>query len=256
MTERIARFDRDWSRFRDDSLVRRIAREPGRHRLPDDAPPMLELYRELYEATAGRVSPLVGGALAALGYGGDYRVGAGAPAAVPRWEDALSWDGFHLETAAATLLDVGAAGKGHLVDHVAGLLDGAGVVAYLVDASGDLRGRGDLGLRVALEHPADARRAIGIAEPGERALCASATNRRRWGEGLHHVLDAVTGLPTADVVATWAIADRALVADGAATALFFDVDPGFLQRHAVEHVRMFTDGRIEVSAGFPGEVFA
>ena len=37
--ERIERFDRDWSRFREDSLVSRIAREPGRHRLPADAGP-------------------------------------------------------------------------------------------------------------------------------------------------------------------------------------------------------------------------
>ncbi len=35
--DRIERFDRDWSRFRDDSLVARIAREPGSWRLPADA---------------------------------------------------------------------------------------------------------------------------------------------------------------------------------------------------------------------------
>ncbi len=71
----------------------------------------------------------------------------------------------------------------------------------------------------------------------------------------HHVLDAITGLPTPHVVATWAIADSALVADGAATALFFDVDPAFLRRHRVKHVRLFADGRFDVSADFPGELF-
>src|SRR3546814_250944 len=35
VVERIERFDRAWSRYRDDSLVSRIAREPGHHRLPD-----------------------------------------------------------------------------------------------------------------------------------------------------------------------------------------------------------------------------
>lgn len=235
--------------------MRRIARAPGRHRLPDDAPPLLDLYRELHKATRGRVTPLVGHALEALGYGGDHRL-APAAAPVPRWEDVLAWDGTHLETAATTLLDVGAAGKGYLVDLVTALLDDAGVREFLVDASGDLRGRGELGLRIALEHPGDPRRAVGVAEPGERALCASASNRRRWGAGLHHVLDGITGLPTADVVATWAVADSALVADGAATALFFEVDAAFLQRRGVEHVRLFADGRFEVSPGFPGEVFA
>ena len=57
------------------------------------------------------------------------------------------------------------------------------------------------------------------------ALAASAVNRRAWGDGLHHVIDALTGLPTASVVATWALAPDALHADGLATALFFDPAP-------------------------------
>ena len=86
------RFDHDWSRFRDDSLVSRIAREPGHHLLPDDAPALLDWYRELYEGTGGRVSPLVGRALESLGYDAIYRL---APSAVrervPAWSDALAW---------------------------------------------------------------------------------------------------------------------------------------------------------------------
>ncbi|MFW8745695.1 hypothetical protein ACOI9R_36760, partial [Mesorhizobium japonicum] len=46
IAERIERYDRDWSRFRDDSLVRRIAREPGSYELPPEAGPLLGLYRE------------------------------------------------------------------------------------------------------------------------------------------------------------------------------------------------------------------
>ena len=255
MTARIDRFDRDWSRFRVDSLVHRIAEAPGRYRMPPDAPALLDLYRELYDATAGRVSPLVARQLERLGYGATPALRLAAEHPVPPWDDVLSWDGERLETTTAALLDVGAAGKGYLVDLVCELLREASVSEFLVDASGDLRGRGELGLRIALEHPGDPRRAVGVAEPGARALCASATNRRRWADVTHHVLDAVTGLPTPHVVATWAIADTALVADGAATALFFDVEPDFLQRHRVEHVRLFADGRFDVSADFPGELF-
>ena len=49
VTERVARFDRDWSRFRADSRVSALA-TPGRHRLADDAGPLLAFYRELFEA--------------------------------------------------------------------------------------------------------------------------------------------------------------------------------------------------------------
>ncbi|MBN9140843.1 MAG: FAD:protein FMN transferase [Micrococcales bacterium] len=252
VSARIERFDRDWSRYRDDSLVAHIARRPGRHRLPADAGPLLALYAELHEATRGRVSPLVGGALAASGFGPRL---AGVPDAVPSFEDALAWDGEHLETAAPVLIDVGAAGKGHLVDLVSGILAEAGIARSVVDGSGDLRIR-EVPMRIALEHPADPRKAVGVAELADGALSASAGNRRRHADGRHHVLDAVTGLPARDVVATWAVASDDLTADGAATALFFDIDPGWLERRGVRWVRMLFDGTLETSRGFPGEVFA
>ena len=259
ISERVARFDRDWSRFRDDSLVTKILREPGRHRMPDDAPPLLELYGELYRASGGRVSPLVGRALESLGYDAQYRLTPSASRQpVPSWEDALAWDGEYLTTATPVLLDVGAAGKGYLVDLVSDLLVDHGIPEHVVDASGDLRTRG-VPLRVALEHPLDATKAIGVVElsggPGDAALCASASNRRAWGDGLHHVLDAVTGEPTAEVIATWAIASTARWADGAATALFFDSVPNFYALHNVVTIRMFANGRVERSPSFTGELF-
>lgn len=249
---RVERFDHDWSRFRDDSLVARIARTPGRYRLPVEATELLGLYAELYSATAGRVSPLVGGALGAAGFGPRL---AGASADVPPWDDALAWDGEHLDTVTPIVLDVGAAGKGHLVDLVSGVLTDAGIARHVVDGSGDLRIR-DVPMRIALEHPADPTKAVGVAELSEGALSASAGNRRRLADGRHHVLDAVTGLPVHDVVATWAVAADDLTADGAATALFFDTDPAWFTRRGVEWVRMLSDGTLQSSRGFPGEVFA
>lgn len=258
--QRIERFDRDWSRFRDDSLVTRIARSPGRHRLPDDAPELLGYYRELYEASGGRVSPLVGRALESLGYDAQYRlVPTSTPARVPAWDDAIAWDGEFLDTVTPVLLDVGAAGKGRLVDLVSAVLVEHGIRRHVVDAGGDLVTRG-VPLRVALEHPGDPSKAIGVVDlsgddPARLALCASAANRRAWGEGLHHVLDAVTGLPTGAVVASWAIAASAMIADGAATALFFDTDPQLYRAHDVITIRMFADGRVEHSPSFSGELF-
>jgi FAD:protein FMN transferase len=256
VAERIERYDRDWSRFRDDSLVRRIATEAGSYELPPEAGPLLGLYGELYEATGGRVSPLVGRALERLGYDAQYRLTPSGPRMpIPAWETAIAWDGRRLDAPNPVLLDVGAAGKGQLVDLVGEVLTRLGHDRWIVDASGDLRPRA-VPMRVALEHPADPTRAIGVVELEDRAIAASAANRRAWGDGLHHVLDAVTGEPTRGVVATWAIARSAMVADGVATALFFDVDPALIARHDVEYVRMFADGRVEHSPALPGEVFA
>jgi thiamine biosynthesis lipoprotein len=254
VTERVTRFDRDWSRFRADSRIAALA-TPGRHRLADDAGPLLEFYRELYAATAGRVTPLVGRTLEALGYDATYRLRpTGDIPSVPAWEGAVAWDGVFLDVVRPVVLDVGAAGKGYLVDLVSDLLAEAGIAEHIVDASGDLRTRG-VPMRIALEHPRDPRKAVGVAELPDGAFCASATSRRSWGDGLHHVLDPATGLPALGVLATWVLAPTALVADGIATALFFDADPEFVAREVTAFARMFDDGSVDVSSDFPGEMF-
>jgi len=259
---RIEQFDRDWSRFRSDSLVSRIARESGSWPLPADAAPLLSLYERLHTLTDARLSPLVGSSLERLGYDAAYRLTpAGDALPAPRWADTISLretrEGLVLDTVSPVLLDVGAAGKGYLVDLVGDLLASRGVTETLIDASGDLRVRGERSIRVALENPLDRSKAVGVAELRNAALCASALSRRAWGAGLHHIIDAVTGRPVAEgIIATWAIAESALIADGVATALFL-VDPAHLSAHFdCEWVRLSSDGRLEASPGFDGELFA
>ena len=174
---------------------------------------------------------------------------------MPRWEDSFAWDGRALTTLRPVVLDVGAAGKGYLVDLVGGLLHDAGVHEFVIDASGDIVNAGGPPIRVGLEHPLDPTVAIGVVALGDGSLCASASNRRAWGEGLHHILDATTGLPTGGVIATWAMASTGLVADGLATALFF-AEPARLAEHFdFDFVRMFADGRVERSTHLDGELF-
>ncbi|KQZ22259.1 FAD:protein FMN transferase [Microbacterium sp. Root553] len=249
----IERFDAEWSRFRTDSAVTRVGREGGEI-ASADAGAMLDAYRELAHATAGAVNPLVADSLAALGYDASYSLVAGDPIVAPReWSQRLRWTPQTVTADEPTLLDVGALGKGRLVDLVSGVL--ADLPGDLViDAGGDMRARGNA-VRVGLEHPYDATRAIGVLELQDAALCASAVNRRAWGDGLHHVLDARTGMPVRTWAATWAIAPDAMRADAVATALFFDGGPELAASWGVEWVRMSTDGRAESSPDCPAQLF-
>ncbi|WP_101844682.1 FAD:protein FMN transferase [Zhihengliuella sp. ISTPL4] len=253
VTAEIELFDRTWSRFRDDSDVARLGRSGGPLSSPD-AGPMLDAYRELDAATAGAVNPLVADSLDALGYDPAYSLRAGEPRPAPAsWASWLTWSEHTVEAHEPALLDVGALGKGRLVDRVMAVLaDVPGDV--VVDAGGDIRVRG-ASQRIALEHPFDARKAIGVVEVSDGALCASAVNRRAWGEGLHHVLDARTGHPVRTWAATWALAPEAMTADAVATALFFDGGPELAARWGVEWVRMTTDGRVQRSPGCRAELF-
>jgi FAD:protein FMN transferase len=261
--ERIERFDATYSRFRADSLVARIAAatEGGRFEFPDDAVDLFALYDRLGAASDGAVDPLVGRQLELLGYDAHYSL-TPAPAAAraaelerrPTWVADVSRDGTTLVTRRPVSIDVGAAGKGLLVDLVARMLIDAGLSRFVVDAGGDLRHYGDEPIRVGLEHPLDPSSVIGAVDLQNRALCASAVNRRAWGEGLHHVVDPRTGLPVGEVLATWVIADDAMRADGIATALFFTEARRLHRMGSFAYVRMFAD-RLESSPGLPGELF-
>jgi uncharacterized protein with FMN-binding domain len=158
-------------------------------------------------------------------------------------------------TNAPLVIDVGAAGKGYLVELVSEMLRTAGVTDYVVDGSGDLRHSGQSAVRVGLEHPFDPTSVIGVSNLRNAALCASAVNRRAWADGLHHVLDARTGNPVHRVVATGVVAEDAATADGVASALFVTAPEKLAETFSFAYVRMFADGRAEVSENFDGCVF-
>ncbi|WP_203581271.1 FAD:protein FMN transferase [Microbacterium hibisci] len=259
VTARIEAFDREWSRFRADSAVSALARDGGSIPAPADAVAMLDAFAAVSDATAGAVNPFVGASLEALGYGADYSLRAGGPVAAPGdWRERLGWADGRLTLREPAPVDVGALGKGRLVDLVLEIVAASVTGDVCVDASGDLAVRGRP-QRIGLEHPYDARRAIGVWEVTDAALCASAINRRAWpsatGETLHHVLDARTGQPVRTIAATWAVAPEAMTADAIATALFFDGGAQLAHEWGVEWVRMTTDGRVEWSPGCGADLF-
>ncbi len=252
----VEKYDGGWSRFRPDSTVSAMARRPGRYELPAEAAALGRLYGLLYEVTAGAMTPLIGSSLEQLGYDADYSLKpAGAPLAAPRWEDSLDWDGTVLTSRVPLVLDIGAAGKGQLVDLLAAELRSGGEDNFLIDASGDLYYRGPDPLTVALEHPYDPAKAIGTVSLARGALCASASNRRAWGDGLHHVLDGTTGRPVTTAVATWTMAESTMAADALATALFFVPGAALERTFDFSWLTVFSDGSAAYSAGFEGTLF-
>lgn len=254
--ETVAEYDHTYSRFKADSLVSGLAAAPGNITLPPHAAALGEVYAVLYRLSGGAMTPLIGSSLDRLGYDSAYSlVPAGRPVAAPRWEDVLEWAGTTLTAREPVVLDVGAAGKGQLVDLLGVVLTGAGHPDFLVDASGDMLHAGGHPLKVALEHPYNPQQAIGVVELDNAALCASAANRRAWGDGLHHVLDGTTGQPVRTTVATWTMAANAMEADALATALFM-VEPEQLETaFDFSWLRVFSDGTATFSAAFEGRLF-
>lgn len=253
---RIDAFDRVYSRFREDSLVTEISRRAGTFTLPDDAAPMMAVYRKLYELTEGRLTPLIGQVMVDAGYDAKYSLKPSPLSRPPRWDDVMRFEAPHLELRQPALLDFGAAGKGYLIDIVAGVLQRHGVRSYCVDAGQDILYRSESGerKRIGLEHPQDFSKVIGVVELGNQSICGSAGNRRVWAD-YHHIIDPSTLASPRHLQATWVVAETALLADALATALFF-VTPEKLAPHFdFEWLCLYPDFEARHSAGLRGELF-
>lgn len=249
-------FDSTYSRFRPDSLVSKLALKAGVYTFPDNAAVLFAFYESLYDLTRGKVTPLIGGVLEDLGYDADYSfVAKRELRKAPNYKEAIIRDGTTLTVAQPVVFDVGAAGKGYLVDLIGQWLEVRGVHEYIIDAGGDMLHKGLPPDVVGLENPLTADSVIGEVRLQNGALCGSAVTRRSWGEGLHHVVDPETSLPTNTYVATWVMAESTMIADGLATALFF-CDPNILRKqYTYEYIRMKSDGSAEYSSYFEGTLY-
>ena len=249
-------FDINYSRFRKDSWVWQLNQEAGSHTLPNDAKPLLDLYAILYKLTDGLVTPLIGQTLSDAGYDINYSLKPKVLSHPPAWEDVMKIEGSSIETTQPLLLDLGAAGKGYLVDKVSNLLDTvAGIQSYCVDAGGDMfyRNLANKSITVGLEHPDNIDQVIGIVNLSNRAICGSAGNKRAW-PGYHHILNPHTLQSPTNIKAIWTIADTTMLADGLSTCLFF-VKPQVLAEYNYEYLIIYKDNHYDISPQFPGELF-
>jgi thiamine biosynthesis lipoprotein len=253
---RIETFDLSYSRFREDSLVSRMAKAAGTYPLPKDASAMLDFYYDIYTLTNGAVTPLIGQTLADAGYDAAYSFRAKSTIhSPPKWNEILSYTDNEITLNSPQLLDFGAAGKGYLVDIIAELLLASGIIAFAVDAGGDIRVINAPTIqKIGLENPADSKQIIGIARIQNQSICGSAGNRRVWAN-YHHIIDPFKLSSPDHIAAVWVSAPTTMLADGLTTALYF-VEPKILKSsYNFEYALVLSDGSLKKSSNFPAEFF-
>ncbi len=250
-------FDQTYSRFKKTSLIWSLTEKRGIVRVPPDLVTMLRLYERLHDLSGGKCNPLVGFTLSDMGYDLEYSLRPKAHIRpVPDFHKALRIvDDEHLELHESVLIDLGALGKGFFVDTIAAFLLSKGLKRYLVDGSGDIyyHGNGE-SIRCGLEHPGDTSKVIGVLELREGALCASASNRRRWAT-YHHTIDPQSLTSPEGLIATWVKADTAALADGLATCLFLTEPERYAGTFAFEYCILNHRYNVKRSAGFMAELF-
>ncbi len=253
--KRIDVFDKTYSRFRSDSLVTKMSQETGSFLLPEDAQELFAIYEDIYRRTNGLVTPLIGNLIADAGYDAQYSLVTKPELQSPAsWNDAIEYQYPNLIVKQPVMLDFGAAGKGYLIDLVAKIIEEHNIVSYCVDAGGDMIHRGDEAIRVGLENPSDIEQVIGVYSLQNKSLCGSAGNRRAWGD-FTHIINPESKTSPEEVVAVWTVANTTIVADILATALFFVPATVLSDGYDFEYVLVRSDGSVEKSTSFSGEVF-
>jgi thiamine biosynthesis lipoprotein len=215
----VGQFDQRYSRFRDDSLIAKLARDGELHNPPEELVEMLQFAKQMYDESHGAFTIAVGASLHRMGYG-SRRHGRAIRRDI--------WDGIvisptHIVAPVGEMLDLGGFGKGWLIDRLCDVLRAAGVHSFIVNGGGDLYCESDVPIEFKLEDPHDETRQFGQTRITRGALAASNTIKRVWHDDAalkHHIIDPDTDdSSNSGVVATYVRADTALIADTMATIL-------------------------------------
>jgi thiamine biosynthesis lipoprotein len=215
-------WDRTFSRFRPESELNRINRDPLKVVvLSRSFAFALRSALSAAEATDGLVDPTLGRAIEAAGYDKDFSLlGADerppGPASRGRWRS-VRLSGRLLSRPPGTAIDLNGVVKALAVDAALELISGDG----LVSAGGDVAVRG--GSVVGLPGDGSLRLLAG-------GIATSGTTKRFWrrgGELQHHLIDPRTGRPAESCWDEVTVAaGSCLAADVAAKAAFLLSDDG------------------------------
>lgn len=266
--EELRRIEARFSRFQEDSELSRLNRSLGKWQdVSGEMTALLEHAAVLYQETEGCFDIGVKSGLDRLGYDKSYSFkpqpkttpSPAKPVAAPH--PPFLVDRLSGQARLEKQIDFGGLGKGYALDRIASLLEAHGCPHYLINAGGDLLGKQEPGQepwKILLENPDDPARALGTLELDGKSLAGSAPNRRTWGNGLHHLINAKTGTPAQGTKAVFVLADTGLQADAYATAIFtagFEGGIALSKRLPCELLSISSENKMFQSPGFPFHPF-
>ncbi len=254
--EWLSRFEKTYSRFDSDSWLVTIGKKTGSYPLPDDGYELLSWYEKMYRMTNGVFTPLVGQNLVEAGYDRQYSLKPKRLQRVANWDEVIIFDHEQVKILKPCQLDFGGVGKGWAIDKIGQLLQKREVGEYTIDAGGDIFNYSQKGgiITVGLEHPDNRNEVIGEAYIGNASICGSAGNRRNWGS-FHHIINPLLLSSPKAVVASWVVAQSALVADTLATCLL--LVPLEMVANVAEFAYVMVDQQrgAVFSKNFPGKLY-
>jgi thiamine biosynthesis lipoprotein len=268
----LAELDAACSRFREDSELMRLNARAGE--TVRVSPRLLEAIATALRAAAltdGIVDPTVGNALVVLGYDRDFSLVRRGPSPLTAVRVA-GWARIRIDHAGRSVrvprgvvLDLGATAKALGADRAAAraaqAAPGAGM---LVNLGGDIATAGPAPaggwlVRVTDDHRAPLDAPGQTVTIGSGGLATSSTTVRRWGDGVHHIVDPRSGLPAVSSWRTVSVCAATCVdANIASTAALVlgERAEDWLEHNGLPARLVGNDGLTAVTAAWPRELEA
>ncbi len=247
--KQIRAFEGMYSRFDETSWLRQLRDVRGEVCAQREFMEMLTLYEKFSTITGGLFTPLGAALLSDLGYDQHYKLEAKSLSARATVQSAK--DVYHLisdsklEIRDTANFDLGALGKGYLIDQLGEFLRSRGTQKYIINGGGDIlhcdTKQNSKSINVGLAHPTVVNHVLGSYPITNQAIASSSSCERAWGSE-HHIFDPKRKQSTEDIIATWVVCDRAVIADAIATSLFLVTPECLLKEWDFEYLIVASSG--------------
>lgn len=222
---------------------------------------LLKKSKEFNLKTDGNFDVTLKSTLDALGYDKDYSFKTKPIATHSAVEKDFEIDEKNGKVRLYKEVDFGGIGKGYALDVLARILFEESVEHYYINAGGDIiakKGKDKEPWVIILEHPDDSSMALGTVEIDGCSIAASSGNKRKWGDGLHHLINAKTKRPAMEVKAIFVVCPSGMEADVYATSIFcagFKEGIELSKKLPVEILLISSENKMYRSKGFKAQLF-
>ncbi|MFK7953891.1 MAG: FAD:protein FMN transferase [Ekhidna sp.] len=227
-------FNQSLSTYISDSEISEFNREGNFSYKSDYFLPVLEISKEVFNATAGSFDPTIGPLVQAWGFGPDKKIPDLDSVKVDSLRSIVGFQNVIFDLLSVSMptnyqLDFSAIAKGYAVDVIGEFLEREGVEDYLVEIGGEVRCRGlndqmkswSLGIEDPTVNNA-AREILAIVRLNNRSLATSGNYRNFYekeGQLYAHIIDPRTGYTAKhSLLSASVFASDCIVADAYATA--------------------------------------
>lgn len=252
--EIIIAFENQYSRFKATSEISQLKYATSPYPLTSELEDLLSLGLKLQRLTLGHFNLNIESLLSGVGYDSAYSFSPDERLLkLPLTSFTLKNHQLIFDT--PPRLDLGALGKGYLIDKIGKFLTAQGFKYFLIDGGGDLFGTSKQDhspWKIALEHPTNPAQAIGSLTLHNQAIATSSSAKRKFKD-FHHLLNPITKRPVNRLLSISILSSQAFRADALATALFIsptNIWPELVKEFNFDYLAIYPDFQVSHTPAF------